>query len=127
MTTWTEPKAWCGRRRCVRFPQPSLRPRFVNDVEWGFASAAETGEAGLGDHVANPRSACLRAEAPRYFLRARTRRAEQRGERVIHAARRGQIFLHGVVGKRLDNHPSAIFAQRLADVFGGADGIAHIM
>ena len=32
-----------------------------------------------------------------------------------------------VVGKRLDDHPRAVFRERLADVRGGADGIAHVM
>ena len=41
----------------------TLEPGLVDDVKWSFRGAAETGESGRGDHVADPLLARLRSKA----------------------------------------------------------------
>ena len=53
-----------GRYKGNVLPEPERgsAARFVDNVEWGFGGAAEMGEAGGGDHVADALFAGLRAE-----------------------------------------------------------------
>src|ERR1700722_7382604 len=104
-----------------------LWPRFVDDVEGRFGGTAEASEAGRGDDVSDARFAGLRAEAQSNFLRARRWRAKQSREAVINAADRIEIVLELVVGKGLDDHPGAVFGERLKNVLSRTDGIAHIV
>ena len=69
----------------------------------------------------------LRAEAQAHFLRAGTGRAQQRGEGVVDAADGIEIVLELIVGEGLDDHPGAVLGQRLADVRGCSDRVAHIV
>ena len=75
-----------------------------------------------------------RIRASRAWRRARARRpatamrgAQQGREAVQGPSERVEVVLHPVAGHRLDDHPGAVGRQGLADVPGGADGIAHVV
>src|SRR5581483_4167621 len=104
-----------------------LRSRLVNDVERSFCCAAEAAEARFGNNFADARFSSLCAQTQPDFLRTRAGRAQQRGERVVHASDWIQIVLQIVFSIRLDDHPCAVFCQRLAHIRGRADRIAHVV
>src|ERR1700722_7247417 len=104
-----------------------LWPRFVDNIERRFGGTAEASEARRGNDVSDACFAGLRAEAQSNFLRARRWRAKQGREAVVNAADGIEIVLELVVGKGLDDHPGAIFGERLKNVLRRADGIAHVV
>src|SRR5579863_7361890 len=66
---------------------------FENEIEWSLRPAAESREAAVADHGAQPPLARLGAQTQPDFLRARGRRADERRGRIEDAADGIQVFL----------------------------------
>src|ERR1700730_1509725 len=100
---------------------------FVYNVERRFRGSPKTTESGRCYYLSHSYLAGLRSQAESYFLRSRTRRAQQGRERVVDTAHRIQIVLQLVIRKWLDDHPCAVFAQRFPDVHRRSDWSAHVV
>jgi hypothetical protein len=108
-------------------PCAPFRAVFVVGVHQRVCRSAEASEAGSLDDVVNPGFSGLRAEGQADLLRQRAGRAQVVREGVVGAPERVEVLLNGVARKRLDDHPGAVRGQRLADVAGGADRVAHVV
>ena len=53
--------------------------------------------------------------------------ADERGERVVDPAHRVEVLRQRVAGQRLDDQPGAVRVDRLPDVPGRADRVAHVV
>jgi hypothetical protein len=101
--------------------------RLVYGVERGLGGAPEAGEPGLLGHLADGRLPGLGAEGIPAGLGAGVRHAQERGERVHEPAYRVEVAGECVAGQRLDDQPGAVGVERLPDVPGGADRVAHVV
>ena len=87
------PAVQARRARTARSPHSApfwtelLRPRFVHQVERRLGDPPEATEAGVLEHLVDPRLAGLRPERQADLLRERSGGAEQRREAVIGATR----------------------------------------
>src|ERR1700694_5058166 len=107
--------------------QQDLQPGLQHQVEGRFGGAADAFKAALHDYFLETRLACLRAERKANLLRERSRRADSRRRGIKQCADRVEVVFEPVVGEWLDNHPGAIWRQRLADVMRGAGRVAHVV
>src|SRR6185437_14988692 len=136
---------WWRRRVRTRWPAPGpahplwpdglpegMRPRllgtdFVDEVKRGFGGAPEPGEAGVGDDLPDGGLAGLRAERVAAGLGQRVRHAQQRGGAVVDPPDRVHVARHVVGGGGLDDEPRAVGLERLTDVPGRGQWVAHVV
>src|ERR1700676_865924 len=104
-----------------------LQPGLQHHVEGRFGRAADAFKAALHDYFLETRLACLRAERKANLLRERSRRADSRRRGIKQCTDRVEVVFEPVVGEWLDNHPGAIWRQRLADVMRGAGRVAPVV
>src|ERR1700730_10335420 len=116
-----------GHKELTGFDRAGLQLGLQHHVEGRFGGAADAFKAALHDYFLETRLACLRAERKTNLLRERSRRADSRRCGIKQCTDRVEVVFEPVVGEWLDNHPGAIWRQRLADVMRGAGRVAHVV
>src|SRR5205823_3245083 len=105
----------------------SLGTGFVDGAERGLLGPAEPAEPGLRRDLADGFLPGLGTQGIAAGLRAGGRHADVRGERVVDPAHRVEVIRQRVAGQRLDDQPGAVRVERLPDVPGRADRVAHVV
>src|SRR5207245_3994123 len=93
----------------------------------GLFGPAEPAEPGLRRDLADGFLSGLGTQRVAAGLRTGGRHADERGERVVDPAHRVEVLRQRVAGQRLDDQPGAVRVERLPDVPGRADRIAHVV
>ena len=105
----------------------SLCAGFKYQIERGLCGSSEACEAALPRYVPQPFFTGLGAEREPDLLIQRCGRADHGGGRVVDASDRVKIILQSIIGKRLDQHASAVTSQCGKRMLEGAYRISHIV
>src|SRR4051812_950351 len=105
----------------------ALRPDLVDQVERGLRRSPEAGEPGVRGHLSDGGLARLRPERVPAGLGEPVRYGEERREAVVDPPDGVEVVLHPVARGRLDDHPGPVGGQRLADVAGRTERVAHVV